>query len=69
LVEFELALPRSVHTSSLTTLQVKLIKIGAKVAHHTKAVAFEMTEVAASRELFAAILGRIGRPHAAQCPG
>jgi hypothetical protein len=42
---------------SLTTLREKLIKIGAKVVHHAKAVAFQLAEVAVPRALVAAILG------------
>jgi hypothetical protein len=56
-----LALPRSVKHWSLTTLREKLIKIGAKVVHHSKYVTFQMAEVAVPRELFAAILERIQR--------
>ena len=65
----ELALPRSVQTWSLTTLREKLIKIGAKVVSHAKAVTFQMAEVAVPRALFAAILRRIGRLRAAPSPG
>jgi hypothetical protein len=53
----------------LTTLREKLIKIGAKVISRSKAVTFQMAEVAAPRALFAAILGRIGRLRAAPSPG
>src|SRR5512135_877586 len=64
-----LALPRSVRTWTLTTLREKLIKIGAKVVSHAKAVTFQLAEVAVPRALFAAILGRIGRLRAAPDPG
>jgi hypothetical protein len=64
-----LALPRPVRTWTLTTLRERLIKIGAKVVHHARAVTFQMAEVAVPRELFAAILDRIGRLHASPCPG
>ncbi len=43
----------------MTTRREKVIKIGAKVVCHARYVIFQMTEVAVSRELFAAILGRI----------
>ncbi len=56
-----LALPRSVKHWSLTTLREKLVKIGAKVARHSKYVTFQMAEVAVPRELFDAILERIQR--------
>src|SRR3954454_16292403 len=65
----QLALPRPVRTWTLTTLREKLIKIGAKVVHHAKAVTFQLAEVAVPRVLFAAILGRIGRLRAAPGPG
>ena len=65
----QLALPRSVRTWTLTTLREKLIKIGAKVVRHARAVTFQMAEVAIPRELFVAILGRIGRLRAAPNPG
>src|ERR687894_920962 len=65
----QLALPRSVETWTLTTLREKLIKIGAKVVRHAKAVTFQLAEVAVPRELFAALLARIGRLRAAPSPG
>jgi Transposase DDE domain group 1 len=65
----QLALPRSVRTWTLTTLREKLIKIGAKVVHHARAVTFQLAEVAVPRALFTAILGRIGRLRAAPRPG
>jgi hypothetical protein len=58
------ALPRPVRTRSLTTLRERLIKIEAKVVRHSKAVVFQMAEMAVPRELFAAILDRIGRVRA-----
>jgi hypothetical protein len=57
----QLALSRSVLTWTLTTLREKLINIGAQVARHAMVVTFQMAEVAVPRELFAAILDRIGR--------
>jgi hypothetical protein len=41
---------------SMTSLKVKLIKIGAKVVSHGRYVAFQMAEVAIPRSLFADIL-------------
>jgi hypothetical protein len=58
-----LALPRKVSHWSLTTLREKLEKIGAKVVSHSSYVIyviFQMAEVAVPRELFKAILERIG---------
>jgi len=54
-----MALPREVKHWSLTTLREKLIKIGAKVVSRSRAVTFQMAEVAVPRRLFAAILERI----------
>src|SRR4051812_7440652 len=65
----QLALPQSVRTWTLTTLREKLIKIGAKVVRHAKAVTFQLAEVAVPRALFGAILVRIGRLRAAPSPG
>ena len=45
----------------MTTLREKVIKIGAKVVAHARYIIFQLAEVAVSRELFAAILGRIER--------
>ena len=56
-----LALPKAVKHWLLTTLQEKLIKIGAKVVTHARYVIFQMAEVAVSRRLFQAILDRIRR--------
>jgi hypothetical protein len=56
-----LALPQSIRHWSLTTLREKLVKIGAKVAKHSRYVIFQLAEVAVPRELFAAILARIQR--------
>ncbi len=56
-----LALPKRVKDWSLRTLQVKLIKIGAKVVRHSRYVIFQMAEVMVSRSLFYDILERISR--------
>ena len=56
-----LALPRDVKRWSLTTLQEKLVKIGAKVTRHSGYVTFQLAEVAVSQRLFAAILDRIAQ--------
>lgn len=44
---------------ALTTLKEKLIKIEARVVSHARYVAFQITEVADSRNLFADILQMI----------
>ena len=51
-----LATPEPMKDWSLTTLKEKLIKIGARVVGHERYVAFQMAEVAVSRNLFAEIL-------------
>jgi len=56
-----LALPKKIRDWSLRTLQVKLIKIGAKVVRHSRYVIFQMAEVMVSRSLFYEILERIKR--------
>jgi hypothetical protein len=55
-----LTLPKSIRQWSLTTLREKLVKIGAKVARHSKYVTFQLAEIAVPRQLFAAILERRG---------
>ena len=54
-----LATPEPIRDWTLTTLKEKLIKIGAKVVSHARYVAFQMAEVAISRDLFADILRMI----------
>ena len=56
-----LALPKKIKDWSLRTLQVKLIKIGAKVVKHARYVTFQMAEVLVSKRLFQEILERIHR--------
>jgi len=57
----QLVLPKPIKGWTLTTLREKLVKIGAKVVTHAKYVIFQLAEVAVPRQLFAAILERIGR--------
>ena len=56
-----LVLPKKMKDWSLRTLQVKLIKIGAKVVRHSRYVIFQMAEVMVSRSLFQEILEKIHR--------
>ena len=56
-----LALPKAVSDWSLRSLQVKLIKTGARMVRHARRIIFQMAEVAVPRELFAAVLKRIDR--------
>ncbi|MCQ4191067.1 IS1380 family transposase [Methylocystis suflitae] len=55
-----LATPEPIKDWTLTTLNEKLIKIGARVVSHARYVAFQMAEVAIARDLFADILRMIG---------
>ena len=54
-----LALPQEVSHWSLRSIQLKLIKIGAKVISHSRRTVFQMAEVAVSEALFAEILERV----------
>jgi hypothetical protein len=63
-----LALPKAAEPWSLTSLREKLIKIGAKVVSHGRDVAFQLAEVAVSRQMFAEILVLIGRLRAPPAP-
>jgi hypothetical protein len=56
----QLVLPKPIQGWTLTTLREKLVKIGAKVVSHAKYRVFQLAEVAVPRELFAALLERIG---------
>jgi hypothetical protein len=44
-----------------TTLGEKLVKIGASVVSHAKYLVFQLAEAAVPRQLFAALVERIGR--------
>jgi hypothetical protein len=57
----QMELPKPIRHWSMTTLREKLIKIGAKVVRHARYTIFKMAEVAVSRELFSAIIDRIGQ--------
>jgi hypothetical protein len=49
----QLVLPKPTQGWTLTTLQEKLIKIGAMVVTHAKYVVFQLAEVAVPRQLLA----------------
>ena len=55
------ALPREVAHWSLTSIQLKLIKIGAKIVFHSRLTVFQMAEVAVPEKLFRSMLSRIHR--------
>src|SRR5208282_1909993 len=57
----QMALPKPIRHWTMTTLREKLIKFGAKVVSHPRYTVFQMADVAVSRELLAAILGRVAR--------
>ena len=54
-----LATPEPIKNWTLTPLEEKLIKIGAKVVSHSRYVVFQFAEVAIPRSLFADILRMI----------
>jgi len=53
------ALPEEVSHWSLRSIQLKLIKVGAKVITHSRRTIFQCAEVAVSEALFADCLERI----------
>ena len=55
------ALPSQVAHWSLTSIQLKLIKIGAKIVSHSRVTVFQMAEVAVPEKLFRSMLARIHR--------
>jgi hypothetical protein len=54
-------LPEEIADWSLTSLQTRLIKIGARVVRHTRAITFQLAEVAVTGDLFTRILAAIHR--------
>ena len=65
-----LATPEPIKDWSLTSLKVKLIKIGPKVVSHGRYVVFQMAEVAIPRQMFQEILRLIAelRPQPSPAP-
>ncbi|MCG2819273.1 MAG: IS1380 family transposase [Actinomycetia bacterium] len=55
------ALPSEVSHWSLSSIQLKLVKIGAKIIGHSRMTVFQMAEVAVSEKLFRSMLSRIHR--------
>lgn len=53
------ALPSEVSHWSLRSVQLKLVKIGAKVVSHSRRTIFQCAEVAVSAALFADLLERV----------
>lgn len=54
-----LALPKAVSHWSLASVQLKMVKIGAKMVSHARRFVFQAAEVAFPRDLFAKTLSRI----------
>ena len=54
-------LPEAMADWSLTSLQIKLIKIGARVVRHARAITFQLAEVAVTGPMVRAILTAIRR--------
>jgi hypothetical protein len=54
-------LPDEIASWSLTSLQTRLIKIGARVVRHARTITFQLAEVAISCDLFHRILAAIQR--------
>ena len=54
-------LPEAMADWSLTSLQLKLIKIGARVVRHARAITFQLAEVAVTGPMVRAILTAIHR--------
>lgn len=55
-----LTLPKVVKEWSLQSVQLKLIKAGARLVRHARRLVFQMAEVAVPRDVWMAILERIG---------
>lgn len=53
------ALPSKISHWSLSSVQLKPIKIGAKVISHARRTVFQMAEVAVPGELFSLVIARI----------
>jgi regulation of enolase protein 1 (concanavalin A-like superfamily) len=54
-------LPEEMADWSLTSLRLKLIKIGARVVRHARAITFQLAEVAFTGPLVRAVLAAIRR--------
>ena len=54
-------LPKAVRHWSLRSVQVKLIKMGGRLARHSRRLIFQLAELPVPRRLFQGVLDRIGR--------
>jgi hypothetical protein len=55
-----LTLPKAVQEWSLRSVQLKLIKTGARLVRHARSLVFQMAEVAVPREVWVSVLACIG---------
>ena len=55
-----LTLPKAVQEWSLRSVQLKLIKTGARLVRHARSLVFQMDEVAVPRGVWASVLACIG---------
>jgi hypothetical protein len=62
-------LPEEVADWSLTSLQTRLIKTGARVVRHARAITFQLAEVAVSGDQFTSILAAKHRLRSPPVPG
>ncbi len=61
-------LPDEIATWSLTSLQTRLIKIGARVVRNARTTTFQLAEIAIPRDLFQQILAAIHRLRPSPAP-
>ena len=54
-------LPEEMKKWSLATIQLKLIKVGARVVRHARAIIFQLAEVAVTDQMINSILKAIDR--------
>lgn len=55
-----LTLPKAVQEWSLRSVQLKLIKTGARLVRHARSLVFQVAEVAVPRDVWASVLAWIG---------
>ncbi|MFT5615027.1 MAG: hypothetical protein ACI8Q6_002310 [Granulosicoccus sp.] len=61
-------LPKEMADWSLTSLPTRLIKIGARIVQHARAITFQLAEAGVTGDLFNRILSTIQRLRAPPCP-
>ena len=60
-----LTLPKAVQEWSLRSVQLKLIKTGARLVRHARSLVFQVAEVAVPRDVWASVFAGIGGLRAA----